>query len=165
MAGIRQQVISVPSMAVNAFIVRGQRSIIVDTGIPGYEDKILKAMDEKGIKPADISLILITHGHHDHYGSAFTLKKKTGVPIAIHKADSEPLQTGVNPALIPIGATGKIMVGLSKVIKMPETEGMDADILIEGEMDLAPYGIAGRVVPTPGHTRGSVSVSSMEGAP
>jgi hydroxyacylglutathione hydrolase len=158
MAGIRQQVISVPSMAVNAFIVRGQRSIIVDTGIPGYEGKILKAMDEKGIKPADISLILITHGHHDHYGSAVALKKKTGAPVAIHKADSEPLKTGVNPALIPIGATGKIMVGLSKMIKMNATNGIDADILIEGEMDLTPYGIAGRVVPTPGHTRGSVSI-------
>jgi hydroxyacylglutathione hydrolase len=158
MAGVRQQVISVPSMAVNAFIVRGQRPIIIDTGIPGYDEKILKAMDEKGIKPADISLILITHGHHDHYGSAVALKQKTGAPVAIHKDDSEALRTGVNPKLMPLGTKGKIMVGLSGMIKMPQTNGMDADILIEGEMDLAAYGIAGRVVPTPGHTPGSVSI-------
>jgi len=158
MAGVRQQVISVPSIAVNAFILRGQRPIIVDTGNPGYEGTILKAMDEKGIRPADISLILITHGHSDHYGSAFALKQKTGAPIAIHKADAEPLKTGVNPALIPIGTKGKIMVGLSRIIKMPVTNGMDADILIEGEMDLSKYGIAGKVVPTPGHTPGSVSI-------
>jgi len=158
MAGVKQQVITVPSMAVNAFIVRGERPIIIDTGMPGHDAKILKAMDEKGIKPADISLILITHGHHDHYGSAVALKQETGAPLAIHKADSEPLKTGVNPTLIPIGTKGKIMVGLSGMIKMPEIKGMDADILIEGEMDLSKYGIAGRVVPTPGHTRGSVSI-------
>jgi hydroxyacylglutathione hydrolase len=157
MAGVRQQVISVPSVSVNAFILRGQRPIIVDTGIPGYEEKILKAMDEKGIKPADISLILITHGHYDHYGSAVALKQKTGAPVAIHKDDSEALRTGVHPKLIPFGMQGKIMVGLTGMMKMPE-KGMEPDILIEGEMDLSKYGIAGKVVPTPGHTRGSVSV-------
>jgi hydroxyacylglutathione hydrolase len=157
MAGVRQQVISVPSMAVNAFIVRGERPIIIDTGIPGYDEKILRAMDQKGIKPADISLILITHGHHDHYGSAFALKQKTGAPVAIHKDDSEALKTGVNPKLMPLGTKGKIMVGLSGMMKMTG-KGMEPDILIEGEMDLSKYGIAGKVVPTPGHTRGSVSV-------
>ena len=115
-------------------------------------------MELNGIKPDDVSLILMTHGHHDHYGSAYALKQKTGAPVAIHKADSEALKTGMNPQLIPIGAKGKIMVGLSGMMKMPEIKGMDADILIEGEMDLSKYGIAGKVVPTPGHTHGSVSV-------
>jgi hydroxyacylglutathione hydrolase len=158
MAGKRQQVIPVTSVAVNAFIVRGEQAIIIDTGVPGFDARILKRMDEKFIKPTDISLILITHGHHDHYGSAFVLKQLTGAPVAVHKADSEPLKTGVNPKLLPTGAKGKIMVGLSKMLKMPAIKGLDADILIEGEMDLSKYGVAGRVVPTPGHTHGSVSV-------
>jgi hydroxyacylglutathione hydrolase len=158
MAGVKQQVIPVPSMFVNAFIVRGAKTVIVDTGIPGYDENILKVMELNGIKPGDISLILITHGHHDHYGSAFALKQKTGAQLAIHRADSEALKTGVNPKLIPIGAKGAIMKSLSGLMKLPEIKGMDADVLIEGEMDLSPYGLAGKVVPTPGHTPGSVSI-------
>jgi len=158
MAGKKQRVIKVRSTFVNAFIICGERAVIVDTGIPGYDAAILPAMERYDVKPSDVSLILITHGHHDHYGSAIALKQKTGAPVAIHKADSEALRTGVNPKLIPIGTKGKIMVGLSGMMKMPEIKGMEPDVLIEGEMDLSKYGIAGKVVPTPGHTRGSVSV-------
>jgi hydroxyacylglutathione hydrolase len=163
MAGVKQQVIPVPSMFVNAFIVRGERVVIVDTGIPGYDAKILQAMERHGIKPGDVSLILITHGHHDHYGSAFVLKQKTGALVAIHRDDSEPLKTGVNPTLIPIGAKGKMMVGLTRMMKQADINGVDADVLIEGETDLSKYGIAGKVVPTPGHTHGSVSVFLDDG--
>jgi len=66
MAGVKQEVFAVTSAYVNAYIVRGQRSIIVDTGAPGYGSRILNAMDRHGIRPEDISLIIITHGHYDH---------------------------------------------------------------------------------------------------
>jgi hydroxyacylglutathione hydrolase len=158
MAGKKQRVIKVRSTFVNAFIIYGERAVIVDTGIPGYDAAILAAMERYDVKLSDVSLILITHGHHDHYGSAVALKQKTGAPVAIHMADSEALRTGVNPKLMPIGTKGKIMVGLSGMMKMPEIKGMEPDILIEGEMDLSKYGIAGKVVPTPGHTPGSVSI-------
>ena len=158
MAGRKQRVIKVRSTFVNAFIICGERAVIVDTGMPGYGAAILSAMEKYDVKPADVSMILITHGHHDHYGSAVALKQKTGAPVAIHKDDSEALRTGINPKLIPIGMKGKIMVGLSGMMKMPELKGLEPDILIEGEMDLSKYGIAGKVVPTPGHTPGSVSI-------
>ena len=35
---------------------------------------------------------------------------------------------------------------------------MNPDIVIRGNTDLAPYGIAGTVIPTPGHTAGCISV-------
>jgi hydroxyacylglutathione hydrolase len=158
MAGRKQRVIKVRSTFVNSFIICGERAVIVDTGIPGYDTAILAAMERYDVETSDVSLILITHGHHDHYGSTVALKQKTGAPVAIHKADSEALRTGVNPKLIPIGTKGKIMVALSGMMKTPGIKGMEPDILIEGEMDLSKYGIAGKVVPTPGHTPGSVSI-------
>jgi len=158
MAVLRQRVIPVRSKYVNSFIVQGQSAILIDTGMPGYQERILQRMEEKGIKWADVSLIIITHGHNDHFGSAAALREKTGAPVAVHRADSEPLKTCINPPLHPIGAKGTIMAGLSGLMKSPAIKGIDADILIEGEMDLAKYGIAGRIVPTPGHTKGSVSV-------
>ena len=158
MTVLRQRVIPVRSRFVNSFIVQAQRAIIVDTGMPGYEERILQRMQEKGVKWSDVSLIIITHGHHDHFGSAAVLREKTGAPLAVHRADSEPLKTGINPPLHPIGAKGAIISGLSRMMKMPPTRGVEADILIDGEMDLSSYGVAGRVVLTPGHTQGSVSI-------
>ncbi|MCX6004507.1 MAG: MBL fold metallo-hydrolase [Chloroflexi bacterium] len=158
MAGAKQEVIAVPSAFVNAFIIRGEKSIIVDTGLPGFGSKILGAMEQHGIKLADISLILITHGHHDHYGSAAYLKGKTGAPVAVHRADAEALRTATNPPLYPVGMKGKVMDVMSKMMKTPAVQAMEPDILIEGETGLVSYGVAGRIIPIPGHTPGSLSV-------
>ena len=158
MAGVKQEVFAVTSAYVNAYIVRGERSIIVDTGVPGYGGRILKTMSRHGIRPQDVSLIIITHGHHDHTGSAAYLREETGAPVAIHKGDVEALRTGLNPPLGPVGGRGKFMVTLSKMIKMPRVQGLEPQLLLEGETDLAGYGIEGKIVPTPGHTAGSVSV-------
>jgi glyoxylase-like metal-dependent hydrolase (beta-lactamase superfamily II) len=152
MAGVKQEVFAVTSAYVNAYIVRGERSIIVDTGVPGYGGRILKTMSRHGIRPQDVSLIIITHGHHDHTGSAAYLREETGAPVAIHKGDVEALRTGLNPPLGPVGGRGKFMVTLSKMIKMPRVQGLEPQLLLEGETDLAGYGIEGKIVPTPGHT-------------
>lgn len=54
---------------VKSFIIKGYKSVIVDTGYPGNGNKILHCLQENLIKPTDISLIIIIHGHIDHYGS------------------------------------------------------------------------------------------------
>jgi len=158
MPGIRQEVFSVKSSFVNAYIVRGERTIIIDSGFPGFGEKILDKMQEHGIKPGDVSLILITHGHHDHYGSAAFLKEKTGAPVAIHKDDAGALRTGVNPPLYPVGIAGRMMELMLGMMRTPKKLGMEPDIVIEDEMDLAKFGIDGKVIPTPGHTAGCVTV-------
>jgi glyoxylase-like metal-dependent hydrolase (beta-lactamase superfamily II) len=158
MAGVKQEVFAVTSAYVNAFIVRGERSIIVDTGVPGYGSRILKTMSCHDIRPQDISLIIITHGHHDHTGSAAYLREKTGAPVAIHRSDVEALRTGINPPLCGVGGKGRFMVALFKMMKMPAVQGIEPQILLEKETDLADYGIEGTIMPTPGHTAGSVSV-------
>jgi len=158
MAGVKQEVFAVTSAYVNAYIVRGERSIIVDTGVPGYGPRILKTMSRHGIRPEDISLIIITHGHHDHTGSAAYLREKTGASVAIHRSDVEALRTGINPPLRGVGGKGRFMVALSKMIKMPAVQGVEPQILVDQEMDLADYGIEGKIIPAPGHTAGSISV-------
>jgi len=50
------------------------------------------------------------------------------------------------------------MVAMSKMIKMPHVQGVEPQLILQDEMDLAAYGIEGQIIPTPGHTAGSVSV-------
>ncbi len=158
MADLRQQVIAVTSPYVNAFIVRDRKSIIVDTGLPGFGEKILQAVEEHDIKYADISLIIITHGHDDHYGSAAFLKSRIGAPLAVGSADAQTLRTAASAPLHPVGTKGKVMEMMSRMIKVPGTEAVEPDIVIDSEVSLADYGVAGKIILIPGHTMGSLGV-------
>ena len=97
-----------PMNMVNSFILVGERSVIVDTGVPGSAPKVLAALAREGIAPRDVSLILITHRHMDHIGSAAELKRATGAPVAVHALDAEWLRQGEGGPRPATGLGGRI---------------------------------------------------------
>lgn len=130
----------------------------MDTGYPGSADVFLKKLSEIGIKLEQISLILITHAHTDHSGSAAELRQRTGAPVAIHQLDAEFLRSGNNPPLHPTGTLSRLLMSLPVFGRTAKAPPLEPDILIEGEMSLQKFGIDGEILPTPGHTPGSISV-------
>jgi glyoxylase-like metal-dependent hydrolase (beta-lactamase superfamily II) len=143
---------------VKLFIVKGEKAVIVDTGYPGQVNKILRCLDKNSIKPEDVSLIVITHGHIDHYGSAEELRTKTGAPIAVHRADAEYLKKGINYIGAPASLSGRIIKALFIRTDESVSKPLNPDIVFEDETDLSEFGVDGRVIHTPGHTEGSVSL-------
>jgi glyoxylase-like metal-dependent hydrolase (beta-lactamase superfamily II) len=143
---------------VKSFIVKGEKTIIVDTGYPGNGNKILHYLHKNSIKSEDVSLIILTHAHIDHYGSAEELRRKTGAPIAVHEADAEYVKKGLNFVGIPTGPSGKIIKSLFIRIDKPISKSLDVDIVFNNDLDLNEFGIDGKVIHTPGHTEGSVSL-------
>ncbi|HTW91203.1 MAG TPA: MBL fold metallo-hydrolase [bacterium] len=129
-------VIPVALGMVKAFVLQGDRPVLVDTGTTGKAARILAGLEGQGIKPEGVGLVLITHARRDHYGSLVELKKTIAAPVAVHRLDAESLRadTGVEP-----------------------------DVLIEDEFDLRQFGVAGKVIWTPGHSRGSVSAIMESG--
>ncbi len=152
------EIIQFPLGRANAFIVRGQRPIIVDTGYPGSAPAIIGRLKENGIDPGSVSLILITHGHADHFGSAAELKKLTGAPVAVHKLDAEALTKGEDPPLKPTGSIGRFFLSLMSKKGPAKAPPVKPDIIIENDLDLSEFGVDGRAIHTPGHTAGSVAV-------
>jgi hydroxyacylglutathione hydrolase len=142
----------------NVFVIRGKRPVLVDTGYPGSAPTIIEKLTENGIDVGWLSLILITHGHSDHFGSAAELKKQTGAPIAVHKLDAEALIKGQDPSLKPTGFIGRMFMPLLERRGPATAPPLKPDIIIEGELDLSKYGVDGKVIHTPGHTPGSLSV-------
>lgn len=143
---------------VTAYLIRQDGAVLVDTGYPGNGEAILEAMRQNGILPRELRLILLTHGHGDHAGSAAFLREKTGAPVAIHPADADKLRTGNQGHLRPTGLAGRAMgflVGREEKCRFPACE---PDLLVTDGMDLSLFGLAGTVITTPGHTPGSVSV-------
>jgi len=151
-------VILIPLGFVNAFVLQGSRMIIVDTGYPGSEKAIVGELSKSGIETKDVSLILITHGHADHFGSAAALKRLTGAPVAIHKLDAEFARRGIDPPVHPASGVGRLLMPFLALKGPAKAPLVEPDMLLESEMSLKNFGVDGKVVPTPGHTVGSISV-------
>jgi len=148
----------VPLGLTTAFIVRDRDVILIDAGNPGDETAILAAMRKAGIGPDEVSLILVTHGHPDHCGSASALRDLTGAPVAVHEADAGLMRRGFDGLFFPAGLLLRLLGFAAGRVSLLDTAGVEPDILIGGTADLAAFGVRGRVIPTPGHTPGSVSV-------
>jgi glyoxylase-like metal-dependent hydrolase (beta-lactamase superfamily II) len=151
-------VVAVPLGATSAFIVRDRSVLLVDTGNPGDDAAILAAMKQAGIGCDEVSLILVTHGHPENYGSADALRELTGAPVAVHEGDAAAVRPGVDGTRSPV----QVVPGLIRLVRerriVSGPGGVEPDIIIGGIADLGVFGLRGRIVPTPGHTPGSVSV-------
>ncbi len=50
-------------------LIRGEKNVIVDTGIPTQRDELLAKLNEHGLAATDIDYVVNTHGHSDHVGN------------------------------------------------------------------------------------------------
>jgi glyoxylase-like metal-dependent hydrolase (beta-lactamase superfamily II) len=152
-------------MTVMAYLLIGDRVVIVDTGVGGQTDMILSRVAAEGRAPEDVSLILLTHGHGDHAGSAAALRDATGAPIALGAGDEEKCLAGKDTEMRGRGVVGKTaLVAIRKrQAGGPANPGPVPDVVIDGEHSLLEYGVDAAVVPMPGHTRGSLAVFTASG--
>ncbi|GAA4883523.1 MBL fold metallo-hydrolase [Kitasatospora terrestris] len=162
----RTKVVPIPVLgrhAVNAYLLLGRHPVVVDSGTPGSGRRITEQLASHGVDPQDVRLIVLTHGHIDHFGSAAELRRLTGAPIAAHAADLGPYRTGrVREPYLPTGPMGRAMARDRRL--HAEAESFEPDLLLRaGTTDLAEFGVGGRIHPTPGHTAGSVSVLTDDG--
>jgi glyoxylase-like metal-dependent hydrolase (beta-lactamase superfamily II) len=147
----------------NAFLIRGSRPILVDTGLPGNAPKILAALQAEGYKPWDLALIIITHVHTDHFGSAATLAGATGAPVLVHSSEADALTTGATLPAVPASFLGRMLaLMIGKHAPAPEL-AIKPVIQVDAPYRLDAFGTDGSVIPIPGHTRGSLSIQLTNG--
>ena len=142
------------------YVVRAEGTILIDGGAPKKARDFIKGIETLFIKPQDIQLIVITHGHWDHIGSAKEIKEITGAKIALHRNEKDWLEKSLKrlpPAVTPWGSVfAKIMAMFLPLVQVPAA---NVDVVLgDEELSLADYGIPGTIIPTPGHSMGSVSV-------
>lgn len=138
----------------------GSRSILVDAGIPRKAGRILAHVEKAGLSPHDVALIVITHAHFDHVGGLYALQRATGAAVLAHPYEAHSLRkgsgrfpAGTRPIFSLVSSVGqKLLAPLNRF------HPVDAVQLIEETRPLDEYGIDGCILPTPGHTAGSISL-------
>lgn len=138
--------------------------VLVDAGEPGLTPKFKRVINRWGIKPMDIRLLIVTHAHYDHLGSLAGIKDWCGCQVLIHPIEApimEQAQVVIPPGTNGMGrACSRVGLALKPFMKFPPAQ---ADILVSDYYDLCQFGLAGKVVATPGHTMGSLSVILASG--
>jgi glyoxylase-like metal-dependent hydrolase (beta-lactamase superfamily II) len=155
----------VRSLISNIYLVESDAGvIIVDTGFADAAGSVLQTLDQLGHTPHDVRLIFLTHVHMDHAGSAAELRRRTGAPIAMHRADLQKARAGKHNMPTGRGLTGKLIeYGFNGAHLKFLYEPFEPDILLD-EGPLPPeFGLNARVIYTPGHTLGSVSLALGDG--
>ena len=149
------QVIPISLGMVKVFLIKGEKAILVDTGMPGDPAPLLAALRRHQVEPGDLSLIVCTHGHADHAGKLASISRLTGVRVAVHRLEAARLAQGMTAEASPVTRFGAFV---ARIIGSPPIEPFQADILVDETFDLNPFGVAGKLIHTPGHTVGSLTV-------
>ena len=139
-------------------------AVLVDAGVPKQEGKILAALASHGLAPESLRLIVISHAHGDHMGSLQAVAKATGARVLAQRIEAPALAAGVT--LMPRGLTtfGKLFERfMGGFVRAASNLPCPVDVVVDDERSLADFGVAGRVLHTPGHTSGSLSILLDDG--
>lgn len=143
----------------NCFLLRGERTVFIDGGAPGGVGAFVSHLKQLNVDPKEISLIILTHGHWDHIASLTPIREMTGAKVAIHHRDQPFVENGTPPFPAGVNAYGRIMSALAKALIHPKLPRVKVDLVIDDDgLSLTEYGIPGKVVYTPGHSMGHVSI-------
>ncbi|MCE9599680.1 MAG: MBL fold metallo-hydrolase [Spirochaetia bacterium] len=151
------QVYRIDTGMANVYLIKGEKLIMVDTSIPGKQEFVVQKIQELGFKPEDIALIIVTHGHGDHAGSAKAFQEKYHIPIAGGQGDLDKFSSGKTDLgkAVSIGVMARLIRGMSD----KPYPAFTPDIVVNKEMPLSKYGFEnGSILPLAGHTPGSLVV-------
>ena len=122
-----------------AVLIRGEKNIVVDPGNhhTGFYGQLAIGLKRFGLTPADIDLVVCTHCHHDHMGSAFRIP---GADLVLGEGEADFCEE--------IYGTAETEARLAVMGDLIEVGRGD-------ELELMPGVVA---ISTPGHTPGHISV-------
>jgi glyoxylase-like metal-dependent hydrolase (beta-lactamase superfamily II) len=121
----------------NTYLLGGPSPILIDPGHLRLFDHVRRGLNELGLEPSDIGLVLCTHAHPDHI-EAVQLFKQANVPFAIHE-EGWRLIEGMKSQISAMGV---------------DLDDMAPNFFLQ-EGELTVDGIDLGVFHTPGHSPGS----------
>ena len=155
------QIHRLPLGFVNCFLIRGDMNILIDAGVQKDGAKLFQLLRESAVDPKDISLVFLTHAHQDHTGALSAIKAFSNCKIAVNCHEAPWVEQGCSPPLVATNPLGKFFGWFTRRFNRTTSniQGTAVDWVLEDkEYSLESYGIRGKILYTPGHTSGSMSL-------
>jgi hydroxyacylglutathione hydrolase len=119
-----------------------REAVVID---PGDDvDEIMALLEADRLR---LVAIVNTHGHFDHILANAQLKRLTGAPVCVHRADAVLLTTP----------------GFARAFGFADAEAVQPDRLLEEGEEIAFGRHRLKVIHTPGHSPGSIALLLEEG--
>ncbi len=137
--------------------------ILVDTGLPNSEQKIIKYINSIGKSVNDIKYILITHAHVDHMGSAATLKKMSNAMLGVNEKGIK-FMDGTGGLQLPQTKNIKdlktklLMVAGRVMTRAMKPKFVKPDMILKEGVFPEQMHLNAKILETPGHTPDSISI-------
>lgn len=118
-------------------------AVLIDGGLPQAADLILARMQQLGVAPSELRLILIGHAHADHAGPVAAIKRATGARVVASAESAVLLARGGSDDIHNGDGLGFPPVTVDRIV-------MDGEIVELGGVRITTHF-------TPAHTPGSTS--------
>ncbi len=155
-----------PIGPVYVYLIRKDPVTIIDVGVNDSPSTttLKNQLASLGITPKDIDMILLTHGHSDHYGAAQALREEGAKSVLIHPKDVDKVTNRVDyylsmkPYLAKLGTPPDYLEYFVKFIAWETPYARDIEevsLLKEGDV-FSWDTFTLEVMETPGHAPGHV---------
>jgi hydroxyacylglutathione hydrolase len=148
---------------VNCYLIKLEKGyLLIDTSFMSQRKVLESRLDEEGLKPGNLNLIILTHGDFDHVGNAAYLRNKYKAKIAMHSGDLGMVERG--DLFASRTSRGVIIRSLAKFIMFVTRMGLKKkdrfkpDIILEEGDQLLEFQFNGKVICLPGHSKGSIGI-------
>jgi glyoxylase-like metal-dependent hydrolase (beta-lactamase superfamily II) len=125
----------------NTYVIKGEKTVLIDPGHSRHMERLSRQMEEDGIDPEKVDVVLVTHSHPDHFEGLDLFLDKP-VKIGMNREEERYLME-----------SGRL---LFEMMRQPLPKIRIDFYLKEGELHLGEETL--RVYQTPGHSPGSLSI-------
>jgi len=146
-----------PRFDASHLVVEGGRGAFVDTGTSFSVPRLLDALGSRGLAPADVDYVVLTHVHLDHAGGAGALMKELpAARLVVHRRGARHM---VDPSALVAGASAVygadvVRRNYGEVVPVPRERVVEAGEGFVLELGGRPL----LFLDTPGHARHHVCV-------
>ncbi|MEE4196020.1 MAG: MBL fold metallo-hydrolase [Bacteroidales bacterium] len=142
----------------NCYLIQKDKiNLLVDSGISKSYQSLMRQLKVITGAPSSLDYHLLTHTHYDHAGNSNRIKEEFQARVIVHEHEAAWIEKGFTR--LPGGTSWCFKLisnaGNRYASSIGKYEPTLPDILIRGELTLDEYL---KIIPTPGHTLGSVSL-------
>ncbi len=135
--------------------------VVIDTSVRKRRNLLLKKIGELSASGQSFKALFLTHAHFDHAENAAAVAKTHSVPVLISKEELKLLIKGENPATYGVMGAARLInfLPVERLMSRMRYEPVTAAIAADYTHSLGSFGLPDVfILPTPGHSSGSVSV-------